>query len=132
MGLIEPNKYFLTQAEIQSNKSFETTVTVIEADFDSYQVNTTATEMIISKNNYLFINDKYKGPNVLKKSWAWLTGKHLPDIESSVLRGKKIKIETSLQMPVIMDGEIVAKTPIVTTLQPKVLKIITKPVRIEE
>jgi len=132
MGLIEPNRYFLTQAEIQSIKPIKTTITVIGTNFDSYSIETNITELIISRNIYVLLNDKSRGPGLIKGTWSWLTGKKVADIESSILRGKKIKIETSVQVPVIMDGEIIAKTPIVASLQTRVLKIITKPDRIVE
>lgn len=132
MGAIEPNKYFITQAEIQNSKSIPVTITVINQDFDSYQVDTTITELIISRNLYVFLNDKNQGPGFIKNSWAWLIGQKIANFQSSILRGKKIKIETKEPIPVTMDGDIVAKTPIVIILQPRVLKIITKPARIME
>lgn len=132
MGFIEPNKYFLTQAEIQSPKSTLANITVINSDFDSYQSDISMTEIIISRNLFVFITDKNLGPKFWEKSWNWLVGKKIPDIESSMLRGKKIKIATSAPIPVIIDNEIVAKTPIVASLQSKALKIIAKPVRMKK
>jgi len=130
IGAVEPNKFFLTQVEIQTHSSKPVAITIINPGSDSYVAQTTFSEIIISKNLYLFMTDKYINYNILKKSWDWLIGKTIPDIVSSILRGKKIKIETNEPIPVTMDGEIIAKTPIVLSLYPKALKIITKPARI--
>jgi len=132
MGLIEPNKYFITQAEIQTNVSREATVTIINPGSDSYQAESTFSEIIISRSLYIFISDKYKDSNFLKNTWNWFTGNKTEESVSSILRGKKIKIETNEPMPVTMDGEIIAKTPIVAALLPRVLNVITKPARIKQ
>lgn len=132
ISLIEPNKYFLTQAEIKTNKPMEISITVIEDNFDTYEINTTMTELIISRNLYIYFNDDTLGPGIVNKAWNWLVGKKTITNFPSLIRGKKIKIETPNPTPVIIDNEIVAKTPIVATLKPRALKIITKPARIIE
>jgi diacylglycerol kinase family enzyme len=132
MGLIEPNKYFLTQAELQSPFSVDIKLTVINPGFNSYEVNTKITEAIISRNLYLFLTDKNIGNNFFEKTWAKIIGKKVEDKESSIIKGRKIKIETEEPFPITMDGEIVAKTPIVASLCTRALKVITKSVRIRE
>lgn len=132
LGLIEPNKYFLTQAEISLKKSTEVLITVINDNFDSYEVQATMTEMILSRNLYLYFNDESQGPGFISQAWNWLVGKKIKTNFPSLLRGKKMKIETPEPIPVLIDQEIVAKTPIVATLRPKALKIITRPARMKE
>ena len=132
LGLVEPNKYFITQAEIHSPKSEFASFTIINPGSDSYIAECSFTEIIISKNLYTFITDRLYNQNLIKNTWNWLVGKKNSDIVSSILRGKKIKIETENPVPVMLDNEIVAKTPIVVSYVPKALKIITKPARIVE
>jgi diacylglycerol kinase family enzyme len=132
MGLIEPNKYFLTQAEIQSPVSIDIKLTVINPGFNSYEVKTKITEAIVSRNLYLFLTDKNIGNNFFEKYWAMIVGKKVEDKESSIIRGRKIKIETNEPFPITMDGEIIAKTPVVASLCMRALKVITKSVRIRE
>jgi diacylglycerol kinase family enzyme len=129
LAAVEPNKYFLTQIEIQTSNSNPVSITVINPGMDSYHVQSTFSEMIISRNLYLFMTDKYLNYNFIKSAWSWLVGQKTIDNISSILRGKKIKIETNEPIPVTMDNEIIAKTPIVLTLYPKALKVITKPAR---
>lgn len=129
LAAVEPNKFFLTQVEIQTSNSVPVFITVINPGLDSYNVECTVSEMIVSRNLYLFMTDKFANYNLLKNTWSWLMGKKTPDNISSILRGRKIKVETNDPIPVTMDGEIIAKTPIVLTLYTRALKVITKPAR---
>lgn len=132
MGAIEPNKYFITQAEIHFPHSTNVTITIINPGYDSYKAEMPVSEIIISRNLYLLTTDKTNSQNPISSFWSWLTNKKTPDNQSSILRGKKIKIETPEPMPIYLDGEIIAKTSAVATLYPKALKIIGKPDRIKE
>jgi len=130
MGAIEPNKYFLTQVEIQSPVSANVKITIINPGSDSYIAETSMSEIIISKNLYVFVTDKHKDKNLIKNTFNWMIGKKNSVVDQSILRGKKIKIETDEPIPVTLDGVIIAKTPIVATLYQRALKIISKPARI--
>lgn len=132
LGLIEPNKYFITQIELQSFKPIETKITIMCTQTEGYYTTTPITELVVSRNLFVLLTDKTKGKGLFHSTLSWLSGKKKPDNEPSVLRGRRVKIETAEPHPITMDGEIVAKTPIVVSIRPRVLKVITKPARINE
>ena len=120
----------MTQIEIQTSNSLPVNITVINPGSDSYTLETTISEIVISRNLYLLMTDKYINYSFIRNTWDWMIGKKQVDITSSIIRGKKIKIESASPIPVTMDGEIIAKTPVVLSLYCKALKIITKLARI--
>ncbi len=115
---IEPNKYYLTDALIINEKPFNTQITI-----DDFYFEAQATEINVDANLNLVIQDEATNNGFMKKLFGFLGGKETQKNISS-FHGKKIRINTSELLPVIVDGEIVAKTPIAVKIKQKALKII--------
>lgn len=120
IAMIEPNKYFLTEATIFSPKPM-----LAKIDLDQASLQATFTKMAISRDLHLAIEDKSKSPGSVIRSLYWFLGKKTKDIHPSVFSSKRIKIDTSQPAPLIVSDEILAKTPLVAKLKPKALKLIT-------
>lgn len=132
LALIEPHKYFLSYATIHSDLPVD-----LELSIDEYASKVVATDAQIlspslsdNHNINLYLSNFHDGPGLLSKAYNWLVGRKSKNIYPSVLRGKKILLNTIDPIPVMIDNEIVAKTPIVIKLKPKALKIITSRAKI--
>lgn len=126
LAYIEPSKFFLSRAQVQINKPC-----VVDINVDNYFLQTKVTHLEIvsssvSPDGYIAINFKnsHEGPNFFIQGLYTLFGKKITDIYSSVLRGRKILINTSEPLAVIIDQEIIAKTPISLASFSRPLKII--------
>lgn len=127
LAFIEPNKYFLTSANIITNKATPCTM-----EIDDCQISSTFTQIAISSNLTLMIIDETRDNNFFAKTLNWLSGKETPESNISILKGKKIKINTTESLPVLINDEIVAKTPISVRTKFKALKIIVERDKIEK
>lgn len=118
---IEPNKYFLTEATIDTIKTVDAYLKT-----DSIQAGFSFNRILIKPGLTVNVEDS-SGGNTNKSIFNWLLGKKKVsnDIHSSLFHDKKFKLETpGFSLPIISDGEIIAKTPIILQNRPKVLKII--------
>lgn len=127
LAFIEPNKYYLTSANIITNKATPCTIEV-----DDCHINTNFTQIAISANLTIMIIDETQDGNFLTKAWGWLSGKEAPESNVSILKGKKIKINTTESIPVLINSEVVAKTPISVRTKFRALKIIVERDKIEK
>lgn len=120
---IEPNKYFLTEAIIESARATEAYLTL-----DQIQAGLVFNKIVIKPGLKIQIYDESKQTiNKFKQFWAKLLGKtfDVKDIYSSNFYSKKIKIETLGRIsPVKVDDEIITKTPMVCVARPQALKIV--------
>lgn len=127
LAYIEPNKYFLTKINIASDKPLNCHIEVDTCEFKA-----TATDISLNPNLTLTMEDKSLDASSVSHAWNWLIGKKTPASYLSIFKGKRIKIDTAQSLPVFVDSEIIAKTPIVARIKPKVLKIINSRDRMEE
>ena len=122
VALIEPNHYFITEAEITSTKTVQAYLSTphIKAlvSFNKITIRP-GLEIEIHDNS-----GKRKGGNF----FGWLTGsskKVEKDIYYSYITAKKMKIEAiNTILAAKVENEVIAKTPIVCQTKPKALKII--------
>lgn len=119
LSYIEPNKYFLTNINIDSSKPLNCHIEIDNCEFKA-----TATSIILEPDLTLNLQDDSLSAGVFKKSINWLFGKKSDNNNTSIFKGRRVKIDTSESLPVLIDGEVIAKTPIVARIKPKVLKII--------
>jgi diacylglycerol kinase family enzyme len=122
---IEPNKYFMTDAIIESPKSADTYLLM-----GQIQVGAKFNKITIKPGVKIEIEDENKQiQSNVKNFFKFLIGKKEEglknNIYSSLFHSKEIQIETpDNSFSVKVDGDTVAKTPILVTHQPKALKII--------
>jgi len=120
---IEPNKYFLTEAVIETSRAVDAYMTL-----DQTQAGLIFNRIVIKPGLKIQIFDQSQQTiNKFKEFWAKLFGKtyEAKDIYTSIFYSKKIKLETLGRiLPVKVDDEIITKTPLVCSARPKALKII--------
>jgi diacylglycerol kinase family enzyme len=115
---IEPNKYFLTEAIIETSKSIDAYLTL-----DHIKAGLPFNKIVIKPGLRVYIDDESSpGKN---KLFGWLLGKKEEKGYASFFKTKKIRIETlATNVPVKVDNETIAKTPITCQNRSKALKII--------
>jgi diacylglycerol kinase family enzyme len=117
---IFPNKYFLTEATIESGHPVDAYLTtpLIKAGLSFNKIT-------IKPGLKIEIYDSGQKKSMGNKLLGWFLGKKEKDIYQSFLHTKKLKIETLDQtLPVKVDDEVISKTPVVCENRPKALKII--------
>jgi len=118
--LIEPNKYFITSAEITSGKN-----NVVYFSFEKVKGRALIDNILIKPGLEIFLHDRNLEGNASIQFYNWLFGKKREDIFSSFFKVKRIRIEAEdASLPVKVSGEIVAKTPVTFHNRSKILKII--------
>lgn len=119
---IEPNKYFLTEAEILAPKSVDAYLKT-----DKIQAGFPFNRIVVRPGLKINVEDEDQS-NQGKSILGWILGKRKQEttINSSFFHTKRFEIETpGYSIPIVADGEIIAKTPTIFQNRPKVLKIIT-------
>lgn len=118
---VEPNRYFITQAKIESQKTAYAYLTL-----DDIKAGLNFNKIVIKPGLDILIEDlSVKKPTI--KFFGRLFGKKETDIYSSHFRSKTVKIETpDVSLSVEVDNDIISKTPISCQNRSKVLKLITK------
>ncbi len=59
-----------------------------------------------------------------RHGWRALRGQHLEDPDTILLRGQQVTINTDMPMPVQMDGDPAAATPLTCTIKPGALRLL--------
>ncbi|MEI6040524.1 MAG: hypothetical protein WCP93_04215 [Candidatus Berkelbacteria bacterium] len=121
---IEPNKYFMTEAVIETTKTTEAYLAM-----DKIQAGIEFNKITIKPGIRLEINDfvEKKAPSIKNLFNAFIGRKQEvgPDIYSSLFHSDSFQIETpKTSLPVKVDDDIVAKTPIICHQENKALKIV--------
>ena len=117
---IEPNKYFLTEAIIESshNKELFFSIENINGKANVHKV-------VIKPGLEVTLYDKSLEGGILKKFYQWLFNKKEKDIYTSSFQTKRIRFESEKEnLPVKVSNEIVAKTPVTFSNHARSLKII--------
>lgn len=118
--LIEPNKYFLTEAVIENPRRDE-----IFFSMENIQGKALANKIFIKPGLKIYFNDPSFEGGSGKKFVQWLFGKKEKDIYSSFFHTKKMRFEGEKRnLPIKVSGEIIAKTPATFANRTRVLKII--------
>ncbi|EKD56475.1 MAG: Diacylglycerol kinase catalytic region [uncultured bacterium] len=144
LAYLYPGSYFITKAGIKSEKpveleleidQFKSTVMVTDLSVISPAINTVKSnhsELEQSDNRLnIYLTNKNKQPYDIVKFFNKAIGKDVIDKVSSVFRARKFIINSTSPIPIVIDGKIVDKTPVIFTTKPKVLKIITNRAKIE-
>lgn len=126
--LAEPNKYFITSAEISSIRNNE-----VYFSFDKVKGKALTDNILIKPGLEIYLHDRNLEGGSTTKFYNWLFGKKREDIYSSFFKTKRIRIETeNANLPVKVSGEIVAKTPVTFHNRSRVLKIIVSRDKIKQ
>ncbi|HLB95837.1 MAG TPA: hypothetical protein VJK26_02975 [Patescibacteria group bacterium] len=118
--LIEPNKYFLTEAIIESPRNQEIFFSV-----EKLQGRALVSKITIHPGLAISFYDQTLEGKTSQKFTRWLFGRKEKDIYSSSFSTKRIRFESEeANLPVKVSGEIVAKTPVTLSNRQRILKII--------
>ncbi len=121
VGLIEPDRYFLTSAKIECSKPSRITLEV-----DRWKAEAIIDRIEISGNLYILLERFLKEGSGLKAAFNWLVGKESIAADRSVFKAKIIRLSSQHPLPVMIGNEVVAKTPINIYRKLNALNIITK------
>lgn len=116
---IEPNKFFLTEAVVESFRNQE-----VYFSIDNLKGKVMVNQIVIKPGLEIFFHDKSLEGSTSSRFFRWLFGKKQVDIFSSNFRTKKIHLESQNNLPVKISGEIVAKIPVTINNRSRILKII--------
>ena len=117
---IEPNKYFLTEAIIESKRSIDAYLIL-----DNIKAGLPFNKITIKPGLKIKIEDFSLEKGSSKKWWGWLVGRKQTHINDSIFFSRKLKIETiNTSVPVKVDSEVIAKTPITCHNRSRALKVI--------
>lgn len=117
--LIEPYKYILTSASIHFVKPYP-----VELEFPLFSINVAATDIIMGNNLHITIQNRRYGPHPLVRAVKGLFGRTFADQSISSFHEERVRIISPPNAPVIVEHEIVAKTPVVVRLKKNTLQLI--------
>jgi diacylglycerol kinase family enzyme len=127
VGVIDPRKYFLTQAEVSADKS-----TPITIESGQFRLQGTFTNLILTANpqdgneaglTVRFL-DRTRGYHPVVKLFHWLVGKRALDSTFTRIISRKITLTTPSAIPVLTLGKEIAKLPLRARYIPDALKIV--------
>jgi diacylglycerol kinase family enzyme len=121
MGLVEPDHYFLTSIKIECKKP-----TRIVLEVDHWRAEAVIDRLEISGNLYILLERFFKESSAVKSAINWLVGKPTAFADRSIFKGRLIRIASSTPLPILIDNEIITKTPVSIYRKMHALNIITK------
>ena len=121
VGLIEPNRYFLTSARIECPKPSR-----IILEVDRWKAEAIIDRAEISGNLYILLETFKKEKSIIKSAMNWLTGREIISTDRSIFKAKIVRISSYEPLPVMISSEVVAQTPINIYRKINALNIICK------
>lgn len=119
LAAIDPGKFLLTQASIKPPKPM-----VFEIDVDTAHVEVEATQVILTGDCHVEIHPPLGGAQNLRRGLAWLIGADMPAAQVSVFQGQRVRINATAPASLMIDGDTLAKTPVVAHTVRRALKIV--------
>lgn len=117
--LLEPNKFFITDASVDTFFNQEVFFAV-----DNFKGRVLTNKIIIKPGLEVYFYDKNLKGSPFSGFMRWLFGKKEKDIYSSYFHTKKIRIESNNALSLKVSGETMVKTPFVVSSRSHLLKII--------
>lgn len=125
--LIEPNKYFLTEAVIEGRHNQE-----IFFSMEKLQGKAWAKKIAIRPGLKITFTDETLEGGTSGKFFRWLLAKKEKDIYTTFFATKRIRFSSEkANLPIKVSGEVIAKTPATFNNRAKTLKIIVARGRIK-
>lgn len=121
LPVLEPSKYFIVPLNIRSNRAFS--IKLVTA---GYTVDTQAAELNIDRNLRVMIAGRPSPGQIFERIRHFFTGVPLVNPADSQLRANPLKIVTLDSIPVYLNNEMIAKTPVSLKIVPQVLNLITE------
>jgi len=93
---------------------------------DRWEVNNYITDLIVFSDLTFSFYNNLASKTGLKKIASWFLGGETNAENISIFRVRTLQVTGSVVLPLTIEGEVVAKTPVVLYRMPKALKIIIK------
>lgn len=122
IGYLEGVAYFLTSAELNLSRPSQITIKA-----DRWETTTSITHLTIFSDLTFSFYNAHESKGAIDRWVSWLV-KSGDDKESnvSIFRARTVRVSGEAILPVLIEGEVVAKTPVVAYKMPKALKLIIK------
>ncbi|MBM2820527.1 MAG: DAGKc protein [Candidatus Berkelbacteria bacterium] len=117
--LLEPNKFFITEATIDTFFNQE-----IYFGIEKLKGKALTNKVLIKPGLEIYLLDKTLQGSPISGFWRWLFGKKTQDVFTSYFHTKKIRLESQNPLSLKVSGETIAKTPVTIQNRSRVLKII--------
>ena len=121
VGMVEPNYFFITSIKIEPKKP-----TRITLEVDRWQAEAVVDRAEISGNLYILLERYLKPSGVVSSTVNWLLGKSEDSVDRSIFKAKLIKISSAEPLAVVIDDQVIARTPVNIYRKLNALNIITK------
>lgn len=121
VGVISPKKYFVTPLSISSKEPFQ-----IFAEFPGYQLISDATDITIHPSLELSWKNSHKQTSPFTRWTRELFGKQSPERFESTFHSSSFTLEANPHQSVILEGEIIAKTPLQVSVISDLLHLIVR------
>lgn len=121
VGVISPNKVFLINATVHS-----LTPSPLTIESPTYRAEGSFTDLVIERQDVAAVRwrDTTHGPDKVLAFFNWLIAKSQRDTSETILRGQPLTITTTEPLPILVNGEEIAKTPCKVRVVPGALKLI--------
>ena len=122
VGYVEGASYFLTSAEIDLARPSNVTIKA-----DRWETTTPITHLTVFSDLTFSFYNSHESKGVLDRWVSWLVKSGTDtDAKVSIFRARTVRVSGEAILPVLVEGEVVAKTPVVVYKMPKALKLIIK------
>lgn len=122
INFLPPNKYFITDAFIYSEGNISTTININ----DQYLLDFNFTKIIIRANLTLEIYDEKFGNNLITQKINWFLGRHQEIKAYSVFHPNFFTLTSKKPLFIVLNNEVVARSPLRLDRKENLLKIIIK------
>jgi diacylglycerol kinase family enzyme len=119
VAFIEPNKFFILPIEIYKNKPFYTIVST-----KNYSVKSLVNKIKITPSLKCHIQDVKSVATLPRRIVSYLFSRPIKNRYTSVFQSMTFRIESNELVPINLDDEVLAKTPIRLHTIPRLLQLI--------
>ncbi len=116
---IEPGKYILSQAEIHTNRPVPVSLSV-----DDALIEMLASDITLTGDGHVVIQNRFANASLAKRTVLWFLGVTPTNQTRSVFHGSRIRLATPSPLPIRVDNETLAQTPVSLKAIRRALKIV--------
>lgn len=117
--VVEPSKYFIVPLRIKGAGVFS-----VKLATTGYTIDTQATSLMIDRNLRVKISGAPDPNQLVNRLKHFFTGKQTENAADSYIRSSQLRVETLDTIPVYLNTEMIAKTPISLRIAPQALNLI--------
>ena len=119
--LIDPGKYVLTEARVESATELS-----VRVHIDDVVMETMVTRLSLYGDGGVELVNTLHGRSPIRQTFDRFVGRKIEPANVTFMKGKYIKVETNRSLPVRSGTDAIARTPFVAAVKPDALKLIVK------